>query len=73
MRPVVMFSLFNCQTPGFLLDTLYNHFDDSYESSNFEGKLSKCPNHFYQLTYFLVHLHAFSMLQPFLMRIQSAL
>ena len=42
--------------PRSLLGTLYYHFDDCYESSNFKGKLCKCSYHFYQLAYFLVHL-----------------
>ena len=44
--------------PRNLSDTLYNHFDYGYESSNFKGKLCKCFYHFYQLAYFLVHLYS---------------
>ena len=44
--------------PHFSVDALNHHFDDGYESSNFGGKLSECLDHFYQLAYFLVHLHA---------------
>ncbi len=42
--------------PRNLSDTLYYHFDDGYEGSNFKGKLSECFNHFYQLAYFFVYL-----------------
>lgn len=43
--------------PLLLSDTLNNHFDYGYESSDFQGKLCKCSYHFYQLAYFFIHLH----------------